>query len=126
MEEDEYEDEAEEETAPVLLGNKKEVQKPSTSHEVSREKMMKVIDKIQSENLNPRSWELSGEIKGDDREVNSLLEKYVEADFRKKQPPINGKEKSDKIHSICLRRFKEKVRSDVYVDISLTICFLVV
>uniref|UniRef100_A0AC35FD75 Uncharacterized protein n=1 Tax=Panagrolaimus sp. PS1159 TaxID=55785 RepID=A0AC35FD75_9BILA len=116
---EEYEDEDDEEeaeengTAPVLLGSKKEVSKPSSSHEMSREKMLKLIDKIQSENLNPRSWELSGEVKADDREVNSLLQKYVEADFRKKQPPINSKEKSDKIYSICLRRFKDKLFDDV-------------
>jgi U3 small nucleolar RNA-associated protein MPP10 len=116
---EEYEDEDDEEeaeengTAPVLLGSEKEVSKPSSSHEMSREKMLKLIDKIQSENLNPRSWELSGEVKADDREVNSLLQKYVEADFRKKQPPINSKEKSDKIYSICLRRFKDKLFDDV-------------
>uniref|UniRef100_A0AC34GTN3 Uncharacterized protein n=1 Tax=Panagrolaimus sp. ES5 TaxID=591445 RepID=A0AC34GTN3_9BILA len=111
--EDEDNDDEEDETAPVLLGTKEEISKPSSSHEMSREKMLKLIDKIQSENLNPRSWELSGEVKSDDREVNSLLQKYVEADFRKKQPPINSKEKSDKIYSICLQRFKDKLFDDV-------------
>lgn len=97
-----------EEDGPVLIGDNEE-EKASTTHSKTKRKLEEAIEKIQKENLNPRSWELSGEVTGDARSKDSLLEKFIEVDFRHRNPPINGQEKSDKIMSICLKRFKEKV-----------------
>uniref|UniRef100_A0A7E4VF42 BRCT domain-containing protein n=1 Tax=Panagrellus redivivus TaxID=6233 RepID=A0A7E4VF42_PANRE len=111
--EDDVAESMEVDDAPILLGGEEEKPKAPTTHQRSRERVMAQIDKLQEENLNPRTWELSGEVHAVDRETNSLLEKYIEADFRQKQPPINGQEKSDKIFSLVLRRLKDKLFDDV-------------
>jgi len=111
---EDYEDESDDDEidAPVLFGEKEEERSLST-HELSRMKLEETIERIQRENFNPRSWELTGEVTGESRSKDSLLEKYIEVDFRQRQPPINTQEKTDKILSICLKRLKDKLFDDV-------------
>uniref|UniRef100_A0AC34PXR9 U3 small nucleolar ribonucleoprotein protein MPP10 n=1 Tax=Panagrolaimus sp. JU765 TaxID=591449 RepID=A0AC34PXR9_9BILA len=111
-EEEDDDESGDSDNEPVLFGEKPK-EKVLSTHEIVRNKLEAAIEKIQQENLNPRSWELSGEVTAEARERESLLEKYIEVDFRQRQPPINGQEKAQKIQSVCLRRLKDKLFDDV-------------
>ncbi|KAH7730778.1 Mpp10 protein [Aphelenchoides avenae] len=111
---DEIEDEEESEDKRVLLGPvDKTDEKPQTSFEAQRETLREKIEKFERENLQPRSWELSGEVRADEREPDTLLETYLDADFRAKTAPVIVADTTEKLESIIIQRIKDKAFDDV-------------
>jgi len=44
--------------------------------------LSELIQQYEEENLQPRSWELSGEVTANERKKDELLEEYIEVDYR--------------------------------------------
>lgn len=68
----------------ILLGPVEEDDKPQTSFQATQEKLKKKISKLEEENLAPKSWDLSGEISGQERDKDTLLDTYLSVDYRAK------------------------------------------
>uniref|UniRef100_A0A8L8K2C7 U3 small nucleolar ribonucleoprotein protein MPP10 n=1 Tax=Heligmosomoides polygyrus TaxID=6339 RepID=A0A8L8K2C7_HELPZ len=83
--EDEAEDEQEMEQGPVLLGEAEQPEEPTTNLKKSLKKLKQTIEKLEQENLAPRSWQLSGEVTAQQREENELLETHVQFDHGMKK-----------------------------------------
>lgn len=52
-----------------------------SSHEMRAERLRKRIEGIEGEKLNPKPWQMKGEVTGEGRPENSLLEEVVEFDL---------------------------------------------
>ncbi|CAP39427.2 Protein CBG23016 [Caenorhabditis briggsae] len=112
-EEAEMDDEEEEEGGPVLLGADLEEKKESSGFERRQEKMKERIQKLEEENLAPKTWELSGEVAADQRDQNTLLEKHVDFDHGAKRAPEVTEEFTDRLESLIKQRIKDKAWDDV-------------
>ncbi|PIC40312.1 hypothetical protein B9Z55_011700 [Caenorhabditis nigoni] len=112
-EEEEMDDEEEEEGGPVLLGADLEEKKESSGFERRQEKMKERIQKLEEENLAPKTWELSGEVAADQRDQNTLLEKHVDFDHGAKRAPEVTEEFTDRLESLIKQRIKDKAWDDV-------------
>jgi U3 small nucleolar ribonucleoprotein component len=53
----------------------------------ANEGMIDKIKKIEDEMMDEKKWQMKGEIQGNDRNYNSLLEEYVDFDTASKLPP---------------------------------------
>jgi U3 small nucleolar ribonucleoprotein component len=71
--------------------------------------MRDLISHYEQENLQPRSWEFSGEIEAHQREKDGLLQHYIEVDYRATQAPIISDDVNSRIESIVKQRIKDKV-----------------
>uniref|UniRef100_A0A1I7U3L9 U3 small nucleolar ribonucleoprotein protein MPP10 n=1 Tax=Caenorhabditis tropicalis TaxID=1561998 RepID=A0A1I7U3L9_9PELO len=107
------EDEEGDEDGPVLLGADLEEQKEESGFEKRQNKMKERIQKLEEENLAPKSWELSGEVAADQRDQNTLLEKHVDFDHGAKRAPEVTEEFTDRLESLIKQRIKDKAWDDV-------------
>lgn len=67
------------------------------------------IAEYERQNLEPRSWELSGEVTAHEREQDSLLKQYIEVDYKATQAPVINEDVNARIEAIVKRRIKDKV-----------------
>lgn len=102
-EEEEEEHETEEDDDSVYLSN---FQKKQAA---LREK----INELEEENLSKKHFLLRGEITGDRRPENSLLENNLDYDFVTKPAPLISEEITDKIEQIIKQRIKDQLWDDV-------------
>lgn len=113
IEDEEFDDEEEQEDGPVLLGADLEEQKEKSGFEKRQNKMKERIQKLEEENLAPKSWELSGEVAADQRDENTLLEKHVDFDHGSKRAPEVTEEFTDRLEQLIRQRIKDKAWDDV-------------
>jgi len=104
--EQEQEDEEEEEEEDINLENKSDFEK----HQIQLKRQMKSIEK---DMLNPKPWQLTGEIEGQKRPENSLLEEYLQYDRTTRLPPVITNETTDSIEDLIKQRIRDKVFDDV-------------
>ncbi|CAD5221988.1 unnamed protein product [Bursaphelenchus xylophilus] len=112
---DEQEDQEEEET--IVHNELEPVQSDEEEEELSRFKieqknLKKVVKELEEENLAPRPWELSGEVKASQRDQDGLLEKYVEVDYKAKTAPVIDEDVNVRIEAIVKQRIKDKAFDD--------------
>ncbi|CAO4371760.1 unnamed protein product [Caenorhabditis nigoni] len=113
VDDEEEEMDEEEEGGPVLLGADLEEKKESSGFERRQEKMKERIQKLEEENLAPKTWELSGEVAADQRDQNTLLEKHVDFDHGAKRAPEVTEEFTDRLECLIKQRIKDKAWDDV-------------
>jgi len=68
---------------------------------------------IEKDMLNPKPWQLTGEIEGQKRPENSLLEEYLQYDRTTRLPPVITNETTDSIEDLIKQRIRDKVFDDV-------------
>ena len=64
------------------------------------EDMVKKIEQIEDDMMNPQSWEMIGEATARDRPINSLLEVHLDFNAATKLPPTISKETTNIIESL--------------------------
>ncbi|CAD6188049.1 unnamed protein product [Caenorhabditis auriculariae] len=104
-------EEENEKEVPVLLGDKKE--KKKSKFEQRQDKLQERIEALEKENLQPRKWELSGEVTAEGREENTLLETHVEFDHGAKRAPEVTEDFTTKLEEMIKQRIKDKSFDDV-------------
>jgi U3 small nucleolar ribonucleoprotein component len=71
--------------------------------------MQHTIAEYERQNLEPRSWELAGEVAAHEREQDGLLKQYIEVDYKATQAPVIDEDVNARIESIVKKRIKDKV-----------------
>ncbi|XP_044272465.1 U3 small nucleolar ribonucleoprotein protein MPP10 [Tribolium madens] len=87
-------------------------EKPST-FELRQKRLAKKIEEIEEEAIQDKSWQLKGEITGEKRPQNSLLEEVVEFDMTTRPPPVMTEQTTMQLEDIIKRRIKDKVFDSV-------------
>ncbi|KAI6197970.1 hypothetical protein M3Y94_01288800 [Aphelenchoides besseyi] len=75
--------------------------------------LRETIAELERENMEPRSWELAGEVAAQDREPDTLLSQYLDVDYRAVQPPVITDDVNARIEGIVKQRIKDKNFDDV-------------
>jgi len=71
--------------------------------------MDSIIQSYEEENLKPRNWVLQGEVVGEERKTDELLEHLVDVDYQVSAPPTINEETTQRLETIIRKRCKEKV-----------------
>ncbi|CAF0721854.1 unnamed protein product [Rotaria sp. Silwood1] len=71
------------------------------------------IKSIEKDMLSAKPWQLTGEIEGQKRPENSLLEEYVQYDRTTRLAPVITTETTDSIEDLIKQRIRDKVFDDV-------------
>ena len=69
------------------------------------------IEVLQNENLESKSWELTGEASARDRPANSALEEHLQFDHSTRQAPIITETSTAKLEAVIKARIRDKVGS---------------
>uniref|UniRef100_A0A915P308 U3 small nucleolar ribonucleoprotein protein MPP10 n=1 Tax=Meloidogyne floridensis TaxID=298350 RepID=A0A915P308_9BILA len=75
--------------------------------------MDSIIQSYEEENLKPRNWVLQGEVVGEERKTDELLEHLVDVDYQVSAPPTINEETTQRLETIIRKRCKEKFFDDV-------------
>jgi U3 small nucleolar RNA-associated protein MPP10 len=84
-----------------------------SSFELSQEKMLKTIKRLEEANLDKKSWQLMGESTASQRPTNSLLEEHVSFEHTSLGAPEITEETTEKIEDLILQRIKDQAWDDV-------------
>uniref|UniRef100_A0AAF5D1W2 U3 small nucleolar ribonucleoprotein protein MPP10 n=1 Tax=Strongyloides stercoralis TaxID=6248 RepID=A0AAF5D1W2_STRER len=95
---------------PILLGHTEDETK--STFEKRQNELKSKIQKLEEENLAPKSWELSGEVTADDRGKDSMLETHVAFDYISKQAPTITPDHTEMIEALIIQRIKDKLFDD--------------
>lgn len=87
-------------------------QKKSTSNGYINEEMVKKIEAIEDEMMNPKEWQLTGEARASDRPANSLLQVHLDFNTATKLPPTITKETTNAIDALIKQRVLDELFDD--------------
>lgn len=74
--------------------------------------LVKKIEQIEDEMMNPKPWQLMGEAKNSERPVNSLLDVHLDFNAATKLPPTITKEVTIKIEELIKQRVLDELFDD--------------
>ena len=74
--------------------------------------LVKKIEQIEDEMMNPKPWQLTGEAKNTERPVNSLLDIHLDFNAATKLPPTITKEVTIKIEELIKQRVLDELFDD--------------
>jgi len=87
-------------------------QKKSTSTGYINEEVVKKIEAIEDEMMNPKEWQLTGEARASDRPANSLLQVHLDFNTAAKLPPTITKETTCAIDALIKQRVLDELFDD--------------
>ncbi|EMS13316.1 U3 small nucleolar ribonucleoprotein subunit [Entamoeba histolytica HM-3:IMSS] len=91
-----------------------EVQKePKNEFEKQQEIIKNKITKLEEENMKEKHWSMLGEIKGEERPVDSLVDLDIDFQNTNRPPPPMTKEQTLSLEDLIRRRIKEQSWDDV-------------
>ncbi|XP_043934482.1 U3 small nucleolar ribonucleoprotein protein MPP10 [Protopterus annectens] len=107
-------DDSEGEDVEEILGGKKATEsEKKSSFEKRQEKMSEKIKELEKELMAEKPWQLSGEITGEKRPENSLLEETVDFDHAIRMAPVITEETTLQLEDIIKQRIKDQIWDDV-------------
>ena len=74
--------------------------------------LVKKIEQIEDEMMNPKPWQLTGEVTNKERPVNSLLDVHVDFNNATKLPPTITREVTIKIEELIKQRVLDELFDD--------------
>ena len=83
----------------------------SNSSYVNQE-LVKKIEQIEDEMMNPKEWQLTGEARASERPKDSLLEVHLDFNTASKLPPVITKETTNAIEALIKQRVLDELFDD--------------
>uniref|UniRef100_A0A182NGL7 U3 small nucleolar ribonucleoprotein protein MPP10 n=1 Tax=Anopheles dirus TaxID=7168 RepID=A0A182NGL7_9DIPT len=84
-----------------------------SSHELRQEKLKEKISNMEARLLKDKPWQLKGEITGETRPMNSLLEEVLEYEHTTRPAPVVSEETTMRLEDVIKQRIRNKAFDDV-------------
>ena len=91
---------------------REQAEKPQAKENFINSGLVKKIEQIEDEMMNPKSWQLTGEATNKERPLNSLLDVHLDFNAATKLPPTITKEVTIRIEELIKQRVLDELFDD--------------